>query len=123
MAQGSDVTSKQWRPGPDLFYVFPTGEVGKVGTHSPEAWVALCRKDATFIKAYPWNGDARYPDEDTSLQVYTCDRFVELETLSPLTTFYPDQEVVHREVWTVTTQAVDPADGVALRRLLPEHRS
>lgn len=119
MQQGSDVSSEQWRPGPDLFQVVPTGEVGKVGTNSPEAWVALCREDATFIKSYAWNADARYPDEDTSLQVYTCGQFIELETLSPLTTFYPGQETVHREVWTVTTQPHDPADGAALRRLLP----
>ena len=117
--QASDVNSQQWQPGPDLFRIVPTGEVGKVGTNSPEGWVAMCREDATFVKSYRWVPDTRYPDEDCALQVYTCDRFIEMETLSPLGTFYPGFEVVHREVWTVTAEAVDPADGAALRRLLP----
>ncbi|MCP4540042.1 MAG: hypothetical protein GY832_23135 [Chloroflexi bacterium] len=118
MGQSSDVNSPQWQPGPDLFTIRPTGEVGKVGSNSPEGWVALCRDDATFVKSYDWVPDVYYPDEDCSLQTYTCAHFIEMETLSPLTTFYPDQEVVHREVWTVTAQAIDPADGAALRSLV-----
>jgi len=119
MDHGSDVNSRQWQPGPDLFRVAPTGEEGKVGANSPEGWVALCRQDATFVKSHRWVPGARYPDEDCSLQVYTCERFIEMETLSPLTVFYPGAEVVHREIWTVTAEATDPADGAALRRLLP----
>lgn len=120
IGHGSDVNSRQWQPGPDLFRVVPTGEEGKVGTHSPEGWVALCRQDATFVKSYTWLPDVRYPDEDCSLQVYTCPRFIELETLGPLAVFYPGEEVVHREIWAVTAEAVDPADGAALRRLLAD---
>jgi hypothetical protein len=119
MDHRSDVTSQQWHTGPDLFRVVPTGEEGKVGTNSPEGWVALCREDATFVKSHRWVPGARYPDEDCSLQVYTCQQFVEMETLSPLTVFYPGAEIVHREVWTLTAQAIDPADGAALRHLLP----
>jgi len=118
MDHRSDVTSSQWQPGPDLFRVVPTGEEGKVGTNSPEGWVALCREDATFVKWRCWVPDTRYPDEDCSLQVYTCDRFIEMETLSPLTVFYPGTEVTHQEVWIVTAEAVDPTDGEALRRML-----
>ena len=118
MGHSTDVASRQWQPGADLFQVVPTGEEGKVGTGSPEGWVALCREDATFVKSYRRVPGARYADEGCSLQVYTCDRFIEMETLGPLTIFYPGEEVVHREVWTVTPQVIDPADGAALRGLL-----
>ncbi len=115
----SDVTSRQWQPGPDLFMVVPTGEEGKVGTNPPEGWVALCREDATFVKSHCWVPGARYPDEDCSIGVYTCEQFVEMETVSPLAVIYPGAEIVHREIWTMTAEATDPADGAALRRLLP----
>ena len=118
LGSGTDVTSDQWQPGPDVFCIEPTGEEGKVGSNPPEGWVALCREDGTFIKSYRWAPGARYPDEDCSLQVYTCDHFVELETLGPLTTFHPGIEVVHEEVWTVTAAAIDPRDGKGLRELL-----
>jgi hypothetical protein len=117
MEHRSDVSSRQWQPGADLFRVEPTGEEGKVGANSPEGWVALCREDATFVKSYRWVAGVRYPDEDCSLQVYTCKQFIEMETLSPLTVFYPGEEVVHREVWTVTAEAVDFADGARSRGL------
>ena len=90
-----------------------------MGTNSPEGWVALCRGDVTFIKPRCWLPDARYPDEDCSPQVYASPRLIELETLGPLTTFYPGTEVVHQEVWTISGEGVDLADGNALRQLLP----
>lgn len=117
MEHRSDVTSTQWTPGPDLFRVTPTGEEGKVGTNSPEGWVAICRDDATFAKSRAWApGD--YPDGGCSLEVYTCEQFVELESLSPLQYLYPGTEVAQEELWTVTPETVDPADGPSLRRLI-----
>jgi hypothetical protein len=95
----------------------PTGEEGKVGTNSPEGWVAQCREDATFVKSHAWKSGVLYPDEDCSIQVYTCEGFIEMETLSPLTVFHPGEEILHQEVWTVTAEAIDPSDGAALRRL------
>lgn len=113
----SDVRSRQYQPGPDLFVIRPTGEEGKVGTHSPEGWLAYCRPDATFIKSFQPNMQADYPDGGCSVEVYTCAHFVEMETLSPQSIIYPGQEIVQREFWTVTSQVVDPEDGSALRAL------
>ena len=115
----SNVRSQQYQPGPDLFLVRPTGEEGKVGTHSPEGWVALCRRDATLIKSFTPQPHVTYPDDGCSVEVYTCADFMELETLSPLGMILPGQEIVQREVWTITDQAADPEDGAALRALLP----
>lgn len=117
MDHRSDLTSQQWRPGPDLYQVAPTGEEGKVGTNSPEGWVALCRDDATFVKARPW-APAHYPDGGCSLEVYTCDRFIEMEMLGPLTTVVPGSEAVVEEEWTVTSERVDPGNGDSIRRLI-----
>lgn len=115
----SDVRSSQYQPGPDLFLIRPSGEEGKVGTHSPEGWVALCRDDATFIKSFQVDPNATYPDGGCSVEVYTSADFVEMETLSPTGAILPGQEISHREIWTVRGSAVDPEDGAALRRLLP----
>jgi len=113
----SDVRSKQYLPGPDLFQIRPTGEEGKIGTHTPEGWLALCRKDATFIKSFAPDMHAAYPDGGCSVEVYTCASFIEMETLGPVMVLAPGQVVAQREVWTVTSQAVDPEDGAALRAL------
>jgi len=118
LSSTSDVTSSQYRPGPDLFRVVPTGEQGKVGTGSPEGWIAYCRDEATFIKQHAVIPAAVYPDDNCSQQLYTCPDFIEMETLAPMGVIYPGEEIVHREVWTVVAQAVDSCDGKALRKLL-----
>jgi len=118
MDHSSDVRSAQYQPGPDLFRVVPTGEEGKVGTGAPEGWVAYCREMGTFIKQHQIIQNAPYPDDGCSQQIYTHPDFMEMETLSPLTTFYPEEEVVHRETWTVSTTVTDGTDGEALRQIL-----
>jgi hypothetical protein len=42
-----------------------------------------------------------YLDFGASAQCYRDERFIELETLGPLTNLHPGKEVRHREVWTV----------------------
>ena len=118
MDHSTDVTSGQYRPGPDMFQIKPTGEEGKVGTGAPEGWIAYCREEGTFIKQHRVIPNAPYPDDNCSQQVYTCPDFMEMETLAPMTVFYPGEEIVHREVWTVSAEVVDSTDGVVLRRLL-----
>lgn len=115
----SDVRSSQYQPGPDLFLIRPSGEEGKVGAHSPEGWVALCRNDATFIKSFKVNPNGTYPDGGCSVEVYTSADFIEMETLSPTGIILPGQEISQRETWTVSGLSVDPEDGAALRELLP----
>jgi hypothetical protein len=114
----SQIGSDQYQPSEDLFLIRPTGEEGKVGTHSPEGWVALCRDDATFIKSFTPHPYGTYPDGGCSVEVYTSEAFIEMETLSPTTVIHPGAVITQRETWTVTEESVDPADGAALRRLL-----
>ena len=51
--------------------------------------------------------DADYLDRGASAQVYRNDRFIELETLSPLTVLAPGERIEHREVWRLHRASVD----------------
>ena len=114
---GSDVTSKQWQPGSDLFVIDPTGEEGKVGTANYEGWVALVRPDCTFIKKFEHIEGADYPDDNCSMEAYACEGFIEMETLSPMVVFYPQQASRHREQWLLTKETVDIARIKDVRKL------
>ncbi|NNF69399.1 MAG: hypothetical protein HKN01_06475 [Acidimicrobiia bacterium] len=79
----------------------------KIGTQNRRGWLAYVLKDEVFVKWSPLHRvDADYPDLGSSVEVYRDDRFIELESLGPLVTLGPGEEVHHREVW-----AVFPADG------------
>lgn len=117
-AHQANVESAQWKPTNDLFLIEPTGEEGKVGSPGYEGFIGIARDDCTFIKQFTYIEGAEYPDSGCSLEAYTSTLFLELETLSPLYTFYPGEEYAHEETWFITPQAVDPCDGHAVRALL-----
>ena len=115
---GSQVTSSQWQPEDDLFVIEPTGEEGKVGTANYEGWMSLVRDDCTFIKKFRHIEGAPYPDDNCSMETYTCKKFIEMETLSPMTTFYPLETCTHREQWLLSKKTVDPGKIAGVRELV-----
>ena len=118
MNHATDVKSSQYVPTDDLFLVRPDGSEGKVGTSGTQGFIGAAGDGFTFIKRFYRIPSAPYVDEDCAVQCYTCKDFVELETLSPLVTFSPDEPVVHEEEWIVRDSAVDPADGRAVRDMI-----
>ncbi len=117
MDHATHVGSSQFVPTDDLFLVEPDGSEGKVGTSGHGGFIGAAGEGFTLIKRFDRRPDAPYPDEECAVQCYTCADFVELETLGPLVTFFPNTPVVHEEVWVVRDRAVDPRDGTAVRSL------
>ena len=72
----------------------------KIGVENRRGWLAHWRSGELFVKwSRPHRDDADYLDRGASAQVYRNDRFLELETLSPLTVLAPGERIEHREVW------------------------
>lgn len=118
----SDVRSRQWQPGDDLFVVAPTGEEGKVGTSGWEGWMGAVfpQARATFIKRFTYHEGMPYVDEGCALQCYTCRYFIELESLSPQCVLHPGEALCHEERWRVFPGEVDVYDAAAVRRLVAQ---
>jgi len=85
----------------------------KVGTQNAMGWIAYFSRDALFVK---WSSlhDAglTYPDRGSSIECYRDHRFLELETLGPVVTLEPGDEVGHREVWQMIDVTNDSIDEV-----------
>jgi hypothetical protein len=71
----------------------------KFGLSIPENWAAYALKGQLFLKKFSFNPQASYPDGGVNVETYTCDRFLELETLSPLHMVAPGQTVSYTENW------------------------
>jgi hypothetical protein len=120
----AEASSPQWRAAEDHFVVEPNGEKGKMGLASQSGWLALVRPDATFIIRGPaLLPGAVYPDGGCNVEVYTCSGYLELETLGPLTTLLPGQELCHSECWQVLPETFAPSDWRALDRLGQKRRA
>lgn len=71
----------------------------KVGYANPLGWLAYWRAGVLFVKRFAFQPGADYPDFDSNAESYCDDRFIELESLGPLTRLEPGQSTHHTETW------------------------
>ncbi len=72
----------------------------KIGARANPSWIAYWVEEYLFKKSFR-EEDAVYPDFGSSVEVYTNDRFLELETLGPLRRIEPGRSNIHVETWSV----------------------
>jgi hypothetical protein len=92
----------------------------KIGVENRRGWLAYWRSGEVFVKwSRTHRDDADYLDRGASAQVYRNDRFIELETLSPLTVLAPGERIEHREVWRLHRASGESVSGLteALERI------
>jgi hypothetical protein len=94
----------------------------KVGMPNTRGWLAYVHRGELFITWSPCHDEnSTYPDFGASVQCYRDERFIELETVGPITLLDPGSNVVHREVWHLRPVGSDSvADVIASLPLAPE---
>jgi hypothetical protein len=75
-----------------------TGPI-KIGINDNEGWGAYVNDGYMFLKKFHYVEGANYPDFGASLETYTNPEMLELESLGPLTTLQPGDEIEHVEQW------------------------
>jgi hypothetical protein len=92
----------------------------KIGLSNTRGWIAYAARGVLFVKWSPVHvGGEAYADRDASVQCYRDERFLELETLGPLTSLQPGRTVLHREVWALMSADGQEVDEM-LMRLAPD---
>lgn len=71
----------------------------KVGFSNPRGWQAYWWNGVLFVKRTQYEANADYFDFGSSNECYCGDQFLELETLSSITTIEPGAEAIHVESW------------------------
>ncbi|GBC99059.1 hypothetical protein HRbin17_01580 [bacterium HR17] len=95
----------------------------KIGTDTKQGWVAYYHpKDRVlFVKRFPVNPKGVYPDGGCTVEVYSCQEFIEVECLSHFVTIRPGSEFVFpMEFWLFkNVDDVGDTEDVVLQRLQP----
>lgn len=81
----------------------PANQALKVGYRNPYEWIAYWRKGVLFVKKIVPIDGGTYPDGGCNIECYCNDKFVELESLGPVTRLEPGSHLVHTEVWELYT--------------------
>ena len=71
----------------------------KVGMPVFEGWAAYIKDGHMFVKYYEHKVGEIYPDYCSSFELYCCERFAEVETLSPMRVLKNGESLEHWEVW------------------------
>ena len=96
----------------------------KLGAMVPDGWVAYANQNHLFLKLFAFDADGHYPDWGCSVETFTNDRFLEVETLGPAQIVAPGAQVEHEENWFLFRDVPMPLnDGDVDRHILPKVKS
>lgn len=76
-------------------------EIFKIGHDNEEGWAAYKYNNEVFIKSFEYIAEEKYPDNGCSFELYTNEKILELETLSPYYTIAPGECIEHIEMWKI----------------------
>lgn len=90
----------------------------KIGFPNPRGWLAYWRAGTLFVKWASYDPQASYYDFNSSSECYCNHRFLELETLAPVTKLEPGASVSHTETWELFAGIDVPKDGIAAQAIV-----
>ena len=74
-------------------------EPQKIGIANKQGWAGYLRGSTLFVKQFPYQEGATYPDDGCNCEAYTAGSFVEVETLAPMHRLAPGEAAEHVERW------------------------
>ncbi len=97
----TDINSDYITWGNETVLVRARMKVGKlkVGFPNPAGWMAYWINGSLFVKRASYIQGAEYFDRGSSSECYCDPRFLELETLAPITRLLPSGSIEHVEAW------------------------
>ncbi len=90
----------------------------KAGCFNPGGWIGYLIGNLLFVKRAAVMPNATYPDHGCNIESYVCDRFIESETLGPMTRLEPGQAVTHVENWEFYTGVYTPQSIEGVREVV-----
>lgn len=93
----------------------------KIGAMAPDGWVAYARARRLFVKTFRHVAGAAYTDFGCSVETFTNDVMLEVETLGPLVRLEPGATVEHVEHWFLFHDVPVPTSEVEVdKHVLPK---
>lgn len=108
--------------GPRFITVAQKAGMGatKFGLNHAGGWAAYYLGGTLFVKHFPHDARATYPDRGCNFETFTNEGILEIETLSPLTKLRPGGVLEAIEEWELYTDIpeFDPRDDASIARAL-----
>lgn len=115
----SDMADPRWTWGRNFIMLRqdPKAEnPQKIGAMVPDGWMAYARGGHLFVKKVSYMPGAVYPDLGCSMETFTNDQLLEVESLSPVTRLEPGATVEHVEDWYLFKDVPLPQNEEEIRK-------
>jgi hypothetical protein len=86
-------------------------EAFKIGTTCHRGWAAYFNHNNLVVKEFPFFENALYPNFNCNFETYTNDRFIEIESLTPLLIIPPQKYEEYTEVWHIYKDIAKPKNN------------
>lgn len=93
-------------------------EPQKIGIANKQGWAGYLKDKTLFIKRTEYKEGALYPDYGSSMETYTADAFMEIETLGPIERLEPNGVAEHIEHWSLFKDVVIGNDEATLDKAI-----
>lgn len=95
----------------------------KFGLNNYSNWAAYINNGNIFIKNYVHNKEAKYPDFNSSFEVFTDENLLEIKSLSPIYSLKPQGTIKHVENWSLfeCTDKFNVKDEKAIKELISKY--
>lgn len=99
----TDMSDERWRWGKKYVTLkqVPGSPPTKAGFGNRQGWCGYLLDDTAFIKCTTRSGGDMYPDYGSSVELFTNESMLELETLGPSVLLDPGEAIVHVEYWGI----------------------
>jgi len=96
-----DFTDPRYTFGQQVILLRQDAKLGptKIGLRHTLGWAAYANRGCLFIKRFQHLPDRTYPDFGVNYETFTNQDMLEMETLGPLVTLKPGEQVLHSETW------------------------
>jgi hypothetical protein len=96
----------------------------KIGVKVSDGWVAYVLNQNLFVKTFAFVPGVPYPDHGCSVEAFTNDEMLEVETLGPVAHMAPGASVEHIENWFMFDGVPAPANDADVEaNVLPKVKS
>jgi hypothetical protein len=99
----TDLGDPRWHFGREVFTLrqsegYPPT---KIGLPHRERWIAYVVGETVFVKTFEFLEGESYPDGGCNFETFSNSEMLEIESLSPMRTLAPGEEITHIEQWSV----------------------
>ena len=96
----TDLADKRFKQTPKYNFIKQGGpKPFKIGQRIPLGWSAYCNGGDLFVKHFNFEKGETYPDFQSNVEIYSCDKFLEVETIAPLRTMDGGSCYTYTETW------------------------